>query len=203
MTEAAHPKEVNDEKLGTLPAWDLTDLYPAPDSTELENDLVAVEKSAIAFNAKYAGKLADLDGDALYAAIESFETTQEIMGKVMSYAYLVYAGNMSDPEVGKFFQSMQERSTGISSHILFFSLELNQLDEGDLQIKITDSSLAKYAPWLRDLRAQKIISFLMMWKKFSTRSVFLVAQHGYACLMKRWRAFASLIWGKNTVRHRF
>lgn len=155
MTEAAHPKEVNDEKLGTLPAWDLTDLYPAPDSTELENDLVAVEKSAIAFNAKYAGKLADLDGDALCAAIEVFENTQEIMGKVMSYAYLVYAGNMSDPEVGKFFQSMQERSTAISSHILFFSLELNQLDESDLQTKITDSSLAKYAPWLRDLRAQK------------------------------------------------
>ncbi|WP_421782496.1 M3 family oligoendopeptidase [Kiloniella litopenaei] len=155
MTEAAHPKEVIDEKLGTLPAWDLTDLYPAPDSAELENDLVAVEKAAIAFKDQYAGKLSSLDGDALCAAIESFENTQEIMGKVMSYAYLVYAGNMSDPGVGKFFQSMQERSTGISSHVLFFTLELNQLDDSDLQSKITDSSLAKYAPWLRDLRAQK------------------------------------------------
>lgn len=154
-TEAAHPKDVIDEKLGTLPAWDLTDLYPSPDSSELEDDLVKVEKAAIAFKEKYAGKLANLSGDDLNDAIVTFENSQEIMGKVMSYAYLVYAGNMSDPEVGKFFQSMQERSTSISTHILFFTLELNKLDEGALKEKIENSSLSKYAPWLRELRAQK------------------------------------------------
>ncbi|WP_419904067.1 M3 family oligoendopeptidase [Kiloniella sp.] len=154
-TEAAHPKDVIDEKLGTLPAWDLTDLYPSPDSPELEDDLVKVEKAAISFKDKYAGKLADLSGEDLNSAIVAFEQAQEIMGKVMSYAYLVYAGNMSDPEVGKFFQSMQERSTSISTHVLFFTLELNKLDEADLQEKIEKSSLSKYAPWLRELRAQK------------------------------------------------
>ncbi|OUS14547.1 oligoendopeptidase F [Rhodospirillales bacterium 47_12_T64] len=154
-TGAAHPKDVIDEKLGTLPAWDLTDLYPSPDSSELENDLVKVEKAAIAFKEKYIGKLANLSGDDLNDAIVTFENSQEIMGKVMSYAYLVYAGNMSDPEVGKFFQSMQERSTGISKHILFFTLELNKLDEGELKERIQNSSLSKYAPWLRELRAQK------------------------------------------------
>ncbi|MEH6630267.1 MAG: M3 family oligoendopeptidase [Halopseudomonas aestusnigri] len=154
-TEAAHPKDVIDEKLGTLPAWDLTDLYPSPDSSELEDDLVKVEKAAIAFKKRYAGELANLSGDDLNDAIVTFENAQEIMGKVMSYAYLVYAGNMSDPEVGKFFQSMQERSTSISTHILFFSLELNKLDEGALKEKIENSSLSKYAPWLRELRAQK------------------------------------------------
>ena len=34
---------------------------------------------------------------------------------------------MTDPEIGRFYQTMQERVTRISTHLLFFTLELNQL----------------------------------------------------------------------------
>ena len=50
----------------------------------------------------------------------------------MSYAQLVYAGNMADPEIGKFYQSCQERVTGISSALVFFVLELNQIEDAAL-----------------------------------------------------------------------
>ncbi|WP_020591198.1 M3 family oligoendopeptidase [Kiloniella laminariae] len=179
MTEAAHPKDVVDEKLGTLPAWNLADLYPGPDSAELENDLSALEAKAVSYKKTYAGTLPKLAGDKFCRAIEEYEQLQEIMGKVMSYAYLVYAGDMSDPGIGKFFQSMQERITAISTHTLFFSLELNKLDDAVLQEKIESGCLREYEPWIRDLRAQKDYQLsddleeLLLEKRVSGRSAWV------------------------------
>ena len=42
--------------------------------------------------------------------------------------------------------------TAISSHLLFFTLELNRLDEAALEQKLADPALARWRPWLRDLR---------------------------------------------------
>ena len=148
-------KPVLDDALGELPAWDLTDLYPGPDSEALKRDLALSDERARDFRSRYAGKLEALDGAGLGAAIAAFEAIQEMLGRMMSYAQLVYSGNMSDPEVSRFFQSMQERSTAISSNLLFFSLELNRLDDAVLDEKLSAPGLAHYGPWLRDLRAMR------------------------------------------------
>jgi oligoendopeptidase F len=140
-------------KLGPLPEWDLADLYPGRDSAELARDLAASESEAAALRARHEGKLATLSGAALGAAVASYERLQETLGRIMSYAYLVYAGDMGDAEIGRFFQTMQERVNAITSTILFFTLELNRIDEAALTEKLKDPSLAHYAPWLRDTRA--------------------------------------------------
>src|SRR3546814_21013643 len=62
---------------------------------------------------------------------------------------------MSDPRIGRFYQSMQERCTAISTDLVFFALELNHLDDGLLQDKLQAPELARYAPWLRALRARR------------------------------------------------
>ena len=58
-----------DKALGNLPVWDLSDLYPAPDSAELEADLEEAARESQIFSDRYKGKLAGLSGDALGAAI--------------------------------------------------------------------------------------------------------------------------------------
>ncbi|WP_322097003.1 M3 family oligoendopeptidase [Pelagibius sp.] len=141
--------------MGELPAWDLSDLYGGPESDQLGKDLMRSEQRAQAFRKRYAGTLDELDGEALGAAIVAYEEIHENLGRIMSYAQLVYSGDMTDPEVARFFQSMQERSTAISSDLLFFSLELNRLDEAALAEKLKAPGLARYAPWLRDLRAMR------------------------------------------------
>ncbi|NFV79705.1 M3 family oligoendopeptidase [Magnetospirillum aberrantis] len=140
------------ENLGILPEWDLSDLYPAPDSPELENDLMAAETAAGAFNRTYAGKLAELDGDTFAAAIAEYERIGEVMYRAASYAQLLYAGDQTDPERGRFYQGIQERVTLISSHTLFFTLELNRLDDDVLAAKLSSPKAKRYAPWLRDVR---------------------------------------------------
>ncbi|PWC45735.1 M3 family oligoendopeptidase [Azospirillum sp. TSO22-1] len=139
--------------LGTLPTWDLRDLYPGMDSPELKADLVRMEGEAKAFHEAYAGRVASLDGDTLARAVREYERIDEVLSRAMSYAGLVYSGNMADPEIGKFYQSAQERVNGISTHLVFFTLEINRIDEDALQSRVRASKdLAHYASWIRDVR---------------------------------------------------
>src|SRR5271169_6751788 len=139
--------------LGALPEWDLCDLYPGPDSPALTRDLMQLAEDAEAFRERYQGRLADLSGAALGAAIETYERLQEQSGRIISYASLVHAGDLPDPEIGRFFQTMQERINAVSTTLLFFTLELNRVEDADLTAKETDPELARYRPWLRDTRA--------------------------------------------------
>ncbi|MFO0989752.1 MAG: M3 family oligoendopeptidase [Alphaproteobacteria bacterium] len=145
-------------KLGPLPAWRLDDLYTGRDAGELARDLDWAAGEAKAFRAGYAGTFSSaaggLDGAALAAAIARYETLDETLSRVMSFASLTYAGNVSDPEIGRFFQSMQEKVNEISSELIFFTLEIAKLDEAKLEAaKRAAPALARYAPWLRDVRA--------------------------------------------------
>ena len=136
-----------------LPEWDLSDLYPGRDSEPLARDLAQLADDAEAFRERYQGRLADLSGAALGAAIETYEQLQEQSGRIISYASLVHAGDLADPEIGRFFQTMQERINTVSTTLLFFTLELNRLDDADLKAKEADPALTGYRPWLRDTRA--------------------------------------------------
>ena len=135
-----------------LPTWDLADLYPAPDSPQLAADLARADAAAQAFATANAGKLAAMSGRALAAAIGEFERIEEILGRVMSYAQLLFSGDSTDAAIGRFYQSMTERVTAISSHLIFFSLELNRIDDAVLESKLADPALAGWRPWLRDVR---------------------------------------------------
>jgi oligoendopeptidase F len=136
----------------TLPVWDLSDLYRAPDAPEVEADFDRADKRARSFAAAYAGNLAGLPGATLAAAIAEYEQIEEVLGRLLSYAQLLFAGDSSDAAIGQFYQSVNERATTISSHLLFFTLELNRLDDATLDSKLADPALARWRPWLRDLR---------------------------------------------------
>jgi oligoendopeptidase F len=136
-----------------LPEWDLRDLYARPDDPRLLSDLDAAEASARAFEEAHAGKLASLSSDALEAALREYERIEEVLGRVMSYAQLLFSGDAQNADNGRFYQTMQERVTVIGSHLLFFTLELNRLDDALLEGRIASSpALARWRPWLRDLR---------------------------------------------------
>jgi oligoendopeptidase F len=135
-----------------LPSWDLGDLYPAPDDPAVEADLAAAQRDAAAFEAEHAGRLATMSGAALAAAIAEYERIDEVLGRLMSYASLLFAADSTDGKVGRFYQGIGERVTTISSHLIFFSLELNRLDEQVLAEKQADPALARWTPFLRDLR---------------------------------------------------
>jgi len=155
MSQSAAARIDTASDLGPLPEWDLADLYPGRDAPELNRDLAAAEKDAAAFQEAHAGKLAGYGEAQLAEAIAQYERLDETLTRIMSYADLTYAGNQSDAELAKFYQTIQERVNAISTRLIFFTLEINRLDDSGLAAKLKDPALARYAPWLRDVRVRK------------------------------------------------
>ena len=147
-------------KLGDLPEWNLKDLYPGLDSAEVKWDLENSETRVVEFEAEFKGKLAALAtrpdaGQALAAAVKRYEALDETMSRLMSYASLIYAGDTTDPVRAKFYGDMQERITAASLHLLFFTLELNRVDDAVLEAAMMDPALGHYRPWIEDVRKEK------------------------------------------------
>ena len=136
-----------------LPGWDLSDLYPAPDSDEVRRDLDKAAAAAEALHEDFAGRVVDLDGEALGGLIARYEAIQETLDRLTSYAYLVYCTAMDDAETAQFFQTVREETTTTGSRLLFLTLELNRIEDDALADKLQAPALARYAPWVRDVRA--------------------------------------------------
>jgi hypothetical protein len=127
-----------------LPEWNLADLYPAMDSPALAADLEKADAECKAFEDTYKGKLADLlagpaPGAALGAAVKRYEAIDDLLGRIASYGSLIYAGDTSDPARTKFYGDIQERLTDVSTHLLFFTLEMNRLDDAAIEAALTRS----------------------------------------------------------------
>jgi len=156
----AKAKKIGASGLGNLPEWNLADLYPAMDSPKLAADLATAAADAERFEATWKGGLAQAaakgkDGQ-LGLAVQQFEALEELMGRIVSYAGLVYAGDTSDPARSKLYGDIQERMTDASTHLLFFGLELNQVDDALIENAFAaDPLFAHYKPWVMDLRAEK------------------------------------------------
>lgn len=143
--------------LGALPEWNLGDLYSGPQAPEVGRDLDKAGAEAKRMRAAYQGKLAEMadDGARLAGAIKDYEALSDLMGKLGSYAGLLYAGNQTDQQRAKFYGDVSERLTAISADLIFFELELNQIDEAVLAKALTAPALARYKPWFDDLRKEK------------------------------------------------
>jgi oligoendopeptidase F len=139
--------------LGTLPNWNLADLYAGPDSPEIERDLKSLATQSGEFKRSYEGKLAALSGAALLESLLAFERMQDLAGRIGSYAQLAYAGNMTDATIAKFQQTISERLNAISVETLFFTLELNRIEDVVLAKQLEHKPLQRYQPWLDSVRA--------------------------------------------------
>ncbi|GGK25656.1 M3 family oligoendopeptidase [Salinarimonas ramus] len=147
-------------EFGTLPEWDLGHLYPGMDSTEFARDLAAAKDECAAFAQAYRGKLAEMAAgegaaQALHDAIARFDALEDLLGRLMSYAGLVYAGDTTDPKRAKFYGDTQERLTSATAQLLFFTLELNRLDDARVDALVREAPLSRYRPWIEDLRRDK------------------------------------------------
>jgi oligoendopeptidase F len=146
--------------LGSLPQWRLSDLYPSMDSPAYANDLSQALAECKAFADNYRGRLEELAkgpnaSQSLGEAVRSYEAIEDRLGKIISYAGLIYFADTSNPAHMKFYGDAQEKITDATSDILFFTLELNRIDDQLLDKAAEQSPLSHYRPWLEDIRREK------------------------------------------------
>ncbi len=144
------------DEFGDLPEWDLSDLYTAEDAPELIRDLAWLEEECARFASDYEGKLAELDAAGFLVCVLRNEKINGIAGRIMSYAGLRYYQLTIDAGRAKFLSDMQEKITNFTTPLVFFTLELNRLDDGFLDgLFAQNAELARYKPVFHRIRAMK------------------------------------------------
>ena len=122
---AAAASALEAAELGPLPQWRLEHLYESMDSPRFAADMGRAESEAKAFAGTWRGKLAGIAdspeaGPRLAEAVRGYEALQDLVGRVMSYASLLYASDTSDAARAKFYGDAQERVTALAGDLLFF-----------------------------------------------------------------------------------
>ncbi|MFC0245873.1 M3 family oligoendopeptidase [Falsochrobactrum ovis] len=146
--------------LDNLPEWDLSDLYPSPDSEELSRDIEKAAQDAADFERRWKGKLgeelAKEKGGNFADAIREYEALGDLMGRIGSFAGLYYYSDTSDPERIKLFGDIQQKLTDANTPLIFFGLEINRIDDDTLERAMNSNpDIGHYRPWLEDLRIEK------------------------------------------------
>ncbi len=157
---AKQPAKRGGGAVGALPEWNLADLFAGLDDPAIKRDLDRADAACVSFEEAYKGKLAEMAasptaGLTLADAVRRYEALDDLMGRLGSYAGLVHAGDTVDPARTKFYGDVQERLTAASTHLLFFTLELNRIDDALLDAAMADPALGHYRPWIEDVRRYK------------------------------------------------
>ena len=146
----------NQNQIGDLPEWNLSDLYISPSANEIDIDLKQVKDLSNSFALKYENKLSTLSASEMLQCIQSQEKITGLIGRLMSFASLRYYQLTTDPSRAKLLSDIQDKITDFSSKLVFFSIEFNALNDTHLRNMLIESSkLARYRSVFDRMRAMK------------------------------------------------
>lgn len=132
--------------------WKTDTLYPGVQAAELEADFTAAAARATEFRERYRGKVAGLDPQGLLQALTEYEKLEELIVKPQLYAHLLFAAD-SESEVHKTLsQKAAEFGNLMSREILFFDLELIEMEESAFAALAGDERLVNYRHYLESQR---------------------------------------------------
>ncbi|MFA7483035.1 MAG: M3 family oligoendopeptidase [Vulcanimicrobiota bacterium] len=134
-----------------LPRWDLSDLYNGVDDPKIEEDLSRLDADASKFQKEYEGTIiaGELATSGLRKALDHFVSMIGLSTKIGSYASLHYSTKTTDPTRGALLQKIRERSSRVSTKLIFFDLELGQVPEEVFARYLESPELAIYRHYLK------------------------------------------------------
>lgn len=132
--------------------WNTALLYPAPDSPELEAELGSFDEKAARFREKYFEKIATLDTRKLLEAVKEYEEMQVLMAKPFCYAHLLFASDSGNETYRALSQRCSELGSRLSQQLLFFDLELINLDDPPFEALCSLPEAANYVHFLKSIR---------------------------------------------------
>jgi oligoendopeptidase F len=154
MTVHAKPPAAGE----ALPEWRLEDLFSGRDDPRVELELgeaVRANGALLSRRGAFVGARADPDrlGRLLAEGIDLYEQATNKLWAVGAYASLATSVARDDPAWAKFEADIRARSSQIGAEVLFFTLELNELEEWEIEAALrADAQAAVWRPWLRRVR---------------------------------------------------
>ena len=135
--------------------WDLSDLFTAHDDARIEKTLSDCHSQAERFAERFRKAMENpqtLAAATLLHALKELEAIYEALGRVGSYAGLLYAADTAKPEHQDLEQQVEQRSTEIRNLLLFFELAWLKVEDETADRLINDPQLGSYRHYLISLR---------------------------------------------------
>ena len=143
------------------PLWSLADLYDGPADPRVEADLEAARRANGAL-AALKGKFLAVRGDAvelgrmIAEGVRLYEEAANALWSVGAYASLAGSVGRDDPRWAQFEADVRAKSSAIGAEVLFFTLELNALEDTEIETALAaDEAAARWRPWLRRVRLSR------------------------------------------------
>jgi oligoendopeptidase F len=133
-------------------AWDLEPLVHGEGEAGADRLLDEAERLAAAFAQRHAGKVAQLDGAGLAAAVAELEQINELASRAGNFAALRFAVDTQEPANGALLQRVQERGARIETQLLFFELEWAALEDDRAEELLRAEGLDTARHFLRSAR---------------------------------------------------
>jgi oligoendopeptidase F len=148
-------------KTDRLPEWRLDDLYSGRKDPKIAADLAQAKQSnddLIALKGAFVA--ARSNAVALGALIDQgiglYEQATNGLWSVGAYASLAASTARDDPAWAKFESDLRARSAVIAGESLFFTLELNELEDAEIEAALAaHPTAARWRPWLRRVRLSR------------------------------------------------
>ena len=138
--------------------WDLSDLYAAHDDPRIDLTIKDCHARAERFADRFRALMQDretLTAESLLQGLRELEIIYESLGRVGSYAGLLYAADTAKPEYQDLTQRVEQRSTEVRNLLLFFELEWLKLDDTIASRLMADPTLEAYRHYLKSLRRHR------------------------------------------------
>ncbi|MFL5843596.1 MAG: M3 family oligoendopeptidase [Solirubrobacteraceae bacterium] len=132
--------------------WNLEHLVDDEGPDGVERLLEEAAGKASAFAERHAGKVAQLDGPGLAAAMDELATIHDLAGRAGNYAALLFSADTSDPAHGALMQKAEERGTTIETDLLFFELEWAAVEDAKADELLEAEGLENYRHFLKQVR---------------------------------------------------
>ncbi len=135
-------------KLDSPQEWDLSDLYQGFDDPQLSQDLAALQQQAAQFRETYRGKVSNLTAAEIANCLQTLEAIGQKSGYLYAFPSLIFAADTRNTEAKQFLDKVMEALTGIKNQLLFFDLELQQIDPEKFAQLESSTDLFQYRHYL-------------------------------------------------------
>jgi len=142
----------------TLPRWSLDDLYLGRDDPRIAEDLAAAgaaNGALVALKGAFVGARSEASrlGELIDEGVHHYEEATNRLWSVGAYASLAASTDHGDPAWARFEADIRARSAAIGAETLFFTLELNELEDRELAAALDAwPAASRWTPWLRRVR---------------------------------------------------
>ncbi len=138
-----------------MPArWDLAFLYSGFDDPKIDALWVDVLERADRFAATYRGTIRDphLLPATLGSALAAYEAIAQDSSRPAVYAQLMFTVDSTNAEVGAFFAAQMERGSELSVKLMFFDLELQDMEDSVAEKLVQSAEVAPYKHYIEAIR---------------------------------------------------